>query len=355
MIQESTITSFMVLSGLRRANVVTLFNELGDDPPDFHQALVKAAAKGFLRPDDASSLIMSNLTGLPRSRTDILLRICAVPGDINQAIIMAYEEVEIQRVDATTARMRALTGLSKPRAEEFLTKTQPRGYLEAAISAARNSGAVSAEVAAVALFKVLTGFSTQLSEKLLSDDGANWNLQTALEKGAGYFKTPLDSAIARLRAAYSLPEQDAKNYLGRRTVNGNYREATRQILVDKVMGQVMVDHEDAYNILSQVDGDVTKAVQVARDQHLQQPYYGGENADTRNPPDVQHNTHIISVLGVSDLGHQRRASPRFDGWMVSDFYLWLQVLRGTLTLRAIIAHFHDANKGLQGWAERKCG
>ena len=38
-----------VLSGLRRANVVTLFNGLGDDPQDFHQALVKPAAKVFLR------------------------------------------------------------------------------------------------------------------------------------------------------------------------------------------------------------------------------------------------------------------------------------------------------------------
>ena len=345
----------MVLSGLWRANVVTLFNELGDDLPDFHQALVKAAAKGFIRPDDASSLIMSNLTGLPRARTDIFLRTCPVPGDVDQAIIMAYEEVEIERVNATTARMRLLTGLSKPQSQKFRNKTQPGGYLEAAISAARNAGAVSTEVAAVALFKVLTGFSTQLSKKLLSDAGANWKWQTALERGSDYFKTPLDSAVARLRAAYSLPEQDAKNYLGRRTVNGDYQEATRQIRVDKVMGQVMVDHEDAYKILSQVDGDVTKAVQVARERHLQQPYYGGENADTRNPPDVQHNTHIISVLGVSDLGHQRRASPRVDGWMVSDFYLWLQVLRGMLTRRAILASVHDANKVLQEWAKPKCG
>ncbi len=35
---------------------------------------------------------------------------------------------------------------------------------------------------------------------------------------------------------------------------------------------------------------------------MQQPFYGGENADTRNPSDVHHNAHIISVLGISDLG-----------------------------------------------------
>ena len=238
---------------------------------------------------------------------------------MNQAIIKGYEDGYVKPFDATIARMRALTSLSKPQAEEYLKSTKPVGYLEAAISAARDSGAIGTEVAAVALFKVLTGFSTRLSETLLGDDGVKWNLQKALEKGAEYFKTPFQSATARLRAAYSLPEQDAKDYLGRRNVNGDFREAARQIRVDQVMRQVTVDNQDAYKVLSEVDGDVTKAVQLVREQHLQQPFYGGENADTRNPPDVHHHTHTVSVLGVSDLGHQRRASPRVDGWMVPTF------------------------------------
>ena len=330
--RESTITAFMVLSGLRRANVVTLFNELGSGVPDFHQALLKASDKGFLPSNNASSAIMSHLTGLSRTITDEMLEGCIVPWDINQAIIKAFEDGHVKRLDAIIARMRALTSLSKPRAEEFLRNTKPIGYLEEAISAALDSGAISTEVAALAHFKVLTGFSTQLSKRLLSDDSVKWNLQRALEKGAEYFETPFRLATARLRAAYSLPEQDAKDYLSRRNVHGDFREAARQIRVDQVMRQVTVDNQDAYKALSEVDGDVTKAVQVVRKQHLQQPFYGGENADTRNPPDVHHNTHIVSVLGVSDLGHQRRASPRVDGWMVSDFYLWLQVLQGTLTL-----------------------
>ena len=353
--RESIITSFMVLSGLRRANVVTLFNEIGGEVPDFHQALIKAGEKGFLPPNNASIAIMVHLTGLSRARTQNLLESCVVPWDVNQAIIKGYEDGYVKPFDATIARMRALTSLSKPQAEHYLKSTKPMGYLEAAISAARDSGAIGTEVAAVALFKVLTGFSTRLSETLLSEDGVKWNLQKALEKGAAYFKTPFQSATARLRAAYSLPEQDAKDYLSRRNVHGDFREAARQIRVDQVMRQVTVDNEDAYKVLSEVDGDVTKAVQLVRKQHLQQPFYGGENADTRNPPDVHHNTHIVSVLGVSDLGHQRRASPRVDGWMVSDFYLWLQVLQGTLTLTVISAYLHVANKALQEWVGLKYG
>ena len=242
---ESTVTSFMVLSGLRRANVVTLFDELGGDVPDFHQALLKAAEKGFLPPKNASSAIMCHLSGLTRTKADVLLAGCLVPWDINQAIIKAYEKGYVKPFDAAVARMRALTSLSKPQAEKYLNNTKPIGYLEAAISAARDSEAIGPEVAAVALFKVLSGFSTELSETLLSDDSVKWNLQMAIEKGAEFFETPFQAATARLRAAYSLREQDAKDYLSHQNVNGDYREATRQILVDKVMRQVTVDNQDA--------------------------------------------------------------------------------------------------------------
>ncbi len=56
----------------------------------------------------------------------------------------------------------------------------------------------------------------------------------------------------------------------------------------------------------------------------------GANADTRQPPDVQRNTHVIGLLGTNDRTRRTRdaASPRNDGWMVSDFYLWKNILKG---------------------------
>ncbi|KAL8710684.1 MAG: hypothetical protein Q9220_004702 [cf. Caloplaca sp. 1 TL-2023] len=50
------------------------------------------------------------------------------------------------------------------------------------------------------------------------------------------------------------------------------------------------------------------------------------SGDTRHPPDVHPNTHIIAVLGTND--QTGAASPGGDGWMVSDFYLWKSVLEG---------------------------
>jgi hypothetical protein len=50
--------------------------------------------------------------------------------------------------------------------------------------------------------------------------------------------------------------------------------------------------------------------------------------DTRAAPDVTPTTRILSVLGVDEPDiESKQASPSLgDGWMVSDFYLWMHVL-----------------------------
>lgn len=52
--------------------------------------------------------------------------------------------------------------------------------------------------------------------------------------------------------------------------------------------------------------------------------------DTQSPPNVTPQTRIISVLGVDEpTVTSNAASPSLgDGWMVSDFYLWMHVLEG---------------------------
>lgn len=52
--------------------------------------------------------------------------------------------------------------------------------------------------------------------------------------------------------------------------------------------------------------------------------------DTRHPPNVTPKTRVIAILGLSeDEPSSMNASPTLgDGWMVSDFYLWLNLLKG---------------------------
>ena len=55
----------------------------------------------------------------------------------------------------------------------------------------------------------------------------------------------------------------------------------------------------------------------------------GPARDTRAPPNVTSTTRVIAVLGLDEPdGVPSVASPSEDGWMVSDFYLWLHVLHG---------------------------
>jgi hypothetical protein len=59
------------------------------------------------------------------------------------------------------------------------------------------------------------------------------------------------------------------------------------------------------------------------------PYGGlqGVEFTARCPPDVQRNTRIIAVCGISEA----TASPKDDGWFLSDFFLFHHLLgsRGT--------------------------
>jgi len=66
-----------------------------------------------------------------------------------------------------------------------------------------------------------------------------------------------------------------------------------------------------------------------RDPALVRPshIFEAPNRDTRSPPDVSKNSHIIAICGVNDA-IEGEASPAKSGWMVSDFYLWKQVLTG---------------------------
>lgn len=170
----------------------------------------------------------------------------------------------------------------------------------------------------LAQFKLLTGFNHAKATDLL---GQHDDLEQAITKSQDWFEDDGEYSVARLRVRFRLMDEVARDYLLRPDINYDFAKACREISIDRVMDKAIVDREAACKYLDQING------------HLLQPTWCGINADTRNPPDVHPNTHIIGVLGICDLGicdlgHQRRASPQRDGWMVSDFYLWINVLDG---------------------------
>lgn len=327
--RTASITYLMEISGLAQSAASALVDQQGSGNIDLHEALRNAAAAGTLRPKDSAVATMVLLTGLSSDRASTLLAFCKVPHDLNSAIIEAFNSTEIDRQTAAVARMRALTNLPQSRVR-YLLQQSPQFNLESAVAKAQVTGEISAQNGELALLKILTGFSDEIAAKLLDrENEAKNRVLEAIVQGAGQFEDPASYTLARLRAALRISENGARQLLLRQDVNGDYEKGFRQHFVDLVQEKINVDTEDAFEYLNQTRGNVDEALILAQENHLAQPHWGGETADTRNPPNVHHNTHIVGVLGVSDQG-QRRASPRSDGWMVSDFYLWINVLRGKL-------------------------
>ena len=323
------ITAFQQLTSLSRPQVTALFQEHFSplEEPDFYIAITKALSTGIISVENARIASMVHLTGVRRDRAIQLLegRVQGERYNLVHAILEAWNRADIRQEVAVTAQMRVLTNLPRSRAQSFLQQTNPPHFLEAAIAKARHDGAISSHVAAMGILKVVTRFSDAVTAELLV--GHN-NVERAIVEGRDRFEDKAQYAIARLQCRFRMPREDAAQYLSQPDVRGDFEQACRRVKVDQIMDQVIVDREDAQGYLQASQGNVDNAVELARANQLLQPMYGGMNADTRNPPDVHHNTHIIGVLGVCDMGHQRRASPRRDGWMVSDFYLWISVLRG---------------------------
>ncbi|KAL8811853.1 MAG: hypothetical protein Q9223_001392 [Gallowayella weberi] len=323
MASSPIVHAFQELTGLSRSAVENLFRQhyTPNQTPDFHDAITKAQAAGLMTEENAQIASMVHLTGMKRDKAVQLLR--ARGYNLYLAINAGRKWDELTRDTAVTAQLRVLTTMSLSQAQHFLEQAQ--GYLEGAVDKALEARAISSKTVDFAIFKILTAFPDTLAADLLAESG---NIAQAIVNGKLSFDTLEDFALARLRYRFQLNTEDARRYLQRPDVQADYELAVRQVLVDKVMDQVIVDRKDAYQYLNSVNGNVDRVVQLAKANHLHQPGYGGISADTRNPPDVTATTHIIGVLGVSDLGHQRRASPGVDGWMVSDFYLWMSILEG---------------------------
>ncbi|KAL8803012.1 MAG: hypothetical protein Q9182_003438 [Xanthomendoza sp. 2 TL-2023] len=327
MASSHDVHDFQELTGLGRSAVENLFRQYyaPNHTPDFHDAITKAQAAGLMTEKNAKTASMVYLTGINKDRAVELLDSDDIEYDLCRAINKGRMWDDLTQHTAVTAQFRVLTTTSLEQAKHFLEQARPQGYLESAVDKALETGAISSKTAEFAIFKLLTAFSDKTAASLLAQSG---DVAQAMVNGKKNFLSRNDFTLARLRYRFKLKTEDARRYLQRPDVQGDYELALRQILVDIVMDQVIVDRKDAYQYLNSVNGNVDKAVQLAKANHLHKPGYGGISADTRNPPDVTGKTHIIGVLGVSDLGHQRRASPRVDGWMVSDFYLWMSILEG---------------------------
>ncbi|KOC13229.1 hypothetical protein AFLA70_57g003791 [Aspergillus flavus AF70] len=133
------------------------------------------------------------------------------------------------------------------------------------------------------------------------------------------------SILSKLKELTQFSQADLKII-----IQGLPKTDPAQYIIDKGYGHTF---EKARNEKS--NGDINKADQACKEladaamKNLQIPFVI-PTRHTRSAPSVTKNTRVVAVLGADEgLNDPNAASPSLgDGWMVSNFYLWLIVLDG---------------------------
>ncbi|QKX62715.1 uncharacterized protein TRUGW13939_09877 [Talaromyces rugulosus] len=150
-----------------------------------------------------------------------------------------------------------------------------------------------------------------------------------------------NSNVARMRRWQEIPKDELREIFvsGRSPTE---KDARREYCIRQLMKDQKLDHSDAERLFEQSsdeprdtkvsmgeESEISKYAADCRVRHFQQPMYL-PTRDTRAPPNVDPRTRVVAVLGVDETGSgvaRDIASPSIgDGWMVSDFNLWMHVL-----------------------------
>lgn len=141
--------------------------------------------------------------------------------------------------------------------------------------------------------------------------------------------------IARIRQWQPISRDEIQEVFdsGRRLTE---QETKDEIYIRRLMKKHNIDRTDASTAFHESDRVLENAnkacIEIAQNiqQKLAEELPTLPTRDTRCPPDVTAKTRVIAILGThEEYAGAVTACPSIgDGWIVSDFYLWLHVLRG---------------------------
>ncbi|KAL8640477.1 MAG: hypothetical protein Q9228_002604 [Teloschistes exilis] len=180
-----------------------------------------------------------------------------------------------------------LTDIDRKRAEVILmgSKQSSPYDLNDTVLNVQEFGEISAETAVVAQMRVLTGLThgrasmIAIATRLL---GQHNDLEQAITKGKEWFTDESEYSVTRLRVTFGLTTKDARKYLIRPDVRWDFAKAYREVSIDRIMDNAIVDREDACKYVDQHNDNMEQAIQTAQDHLLLQPTWCGINAGTRN-------------------------------------------------------------------------
>ncbi|KAL8723310.1 MAG: hypothetical protein Q9225_000362 [Loekoesia sp. 1 TL-2023] len=297
-----------------------------DDDLDLEIYIQRAFEDGKIKRDEANVLKLALMTGYASSRCKGMM---AGHADINAALFTAYELGRVTEDQAAAGRLADVANLTSTEARRFLAQTLPPQSLQQAVTYLKDANRVNDMTSRFAMLRLASLMTEEKAGKYLNDKAVQGNVVKAID--LAHQNGDLSESrhlIATLFCHFNISEIEAIDIDRKPHVMGDVNEAIKETKIRIVMKQATVDRQDAFSYLGRTNpkDDVEQALQLFNEAQSGHLVFNSDNGDTRHPPNVTGNTHVIAVLGVSD--ETGLASPLEDGWMVSDFYLWKHVLRG---------------------------
>ncbi|KAL8761649.1 MAG: hypothetical protein Q9184_002233 [Pyrenodesmia sp. 2 TL-2023] len=296
-----------------------------DGDLDLERYVLHAARKGDIKPEKANVV---NLILMLDTDTTTCEALMEGHSDINTALSAASRNGYVPKEQAAPGRLADVCGITSTEARKYLTQTVPANALQVAVTYLKNARRITNREAATALLRLATLLTKDKALTLLDDNAVQGNITKAINLAhqQGHLNK-FRYVIAHLFYRFDRTEDEAALIGQQPDVMWNLDKAVIETKIRIVSAKAIVDRKDAFEYLDQTKGDIEKALQLIDNAQGRNLIFNGDNGDTRCPPNVTSNTHVVAVLGVAD-GLKGAASPREDGWMVSDFYLWKHLLKG---------------------------
>lgn len=307
----------------------------GDTPEheDIYIIFLKAKAEGMYHGRDRQLECLARLqclVNIDRVSAEQYLSNTKPPDNVLHALERLMQESKVTEVDGKRAILQIVLSCSRARATRYF---QPSLSITDMIDGARGTREISEQVSLVARQAYLLLLEPENVEYICAQEGIAVSDTSSLY-GIIERREIANAIVPLMREWKEIYWKEVQNIID----NGygdSLQDAKTEYLARLLMKRYKIDRAHAKSELEQHHGDIDKAGEVC----MAHAKFAAKRLkvdpviptrDTQNAPNVTPQTRVISVLGVDEPSStSRAASPSLgDGWMVSDFYMWLHVLEG---------------------------
>lgn len=252
------------------------------------------------------------------------------PDNVLHALERLMQESKVTEGDGKRAILQFVLSCSRARATRYF---QPSLSITDMIDGARGTHEISEQASLVARQAYLLLLEPENVEHICAQEGIAVSDTSSLY-GIIERREIANAIVPLMREWKEIHWEEVQDIID----NGygdSLQDAKTEYLARLLMKRYKIDRAHAKSELEQHHGDIDKAGEAC----MTHAKFAAERLkvdpviptrDTQNAPNVTPQTRVISVLGVDEPSSTSRAAiPSLgDGWMVSDFYMWLHVLEG---------------------------